>query len=152
MKNKVSVITAVASVCVLLVSLTVTLLDALIPLSIWDHPVLTLLFCLCCGFGVIALVLGIVKKSPWFTFLSSILLGLAIFYAVAHYVIWWLCLIVVLVFWIIMALVSFLRSGNRTESIALNRDENGNIVKMNYKIDGDKPAEEKELPEIKSFK
>ncbi len=151
-KSKLFVV--IASLIVLVASLVVMLCDALIPLNFWVHPALNFVFCLFVGFGVICMVLGFVKVSPWHFFLSAILLGLALIYALSQYIVWWIGLIIVAVIWAIFAILSFLIGGGKTEDIALNKSPN-------YKTYDQRKSEKekqnavntsKELPEIKSFK
>ncbi len=147
---------AVTLVCiaVLVVSLVITLLDALVPLKIWVHPALTFLFCLCVGFGVLLSVLGFARKSVFYFFLSAILLGLALVYALSNYIDWWIGVIVVAVVWAIFGCVSFIANGNRTEDIALNKSPDYKDYKQRKaeKEAAEQAEEKKELPEIKSFK
>ena len=141
-------------IAILVVSLTMTLLDALVPLEIWLHPALTFLFCICVGFGVLLTVLGFVNKSVFYFFLSSILLGLALVYALSNYIDWWIGVIVVAVVWAIFGCVSFIANGNRTEDIALNKSPDYKDYKQRKaeKEAAEQAEEKKELPEIKSFK
>ncbi len=147
---------SVASIAILVVSFAVMLLDAIIPLNIWLHPILTFLFCVFIGFGIIGLILGFSKKSPWNFFISAILLGLAFVYAfscsIPEY--WWISVVAVVVIWIIFAVLSFMVSGNHTEDIALNKSANYKNYEQR-KAEREKAESEKEekpLPEIKSFK
>lgn len=155
MKSKKSLVKGLISITILLLSLIFTLIDALVPLKIWTHPILNFLFCNFIGFGIFTLVLGFKKGSVWFFFLSSILLGLAFFYALVQYVAWWLCLLIVSVVWIIFAILSFMSNGSKTEDISLNKDENYKTFEQRKAEEKEKESSEKtkeELPEIKSFK
>ena len=147
---------SISAICIVAASVIFTLLDALIPLNVWTHPVLNFLFCIALGFGVMTLVMAFKHQSTWFFFVSAILLGLAFFYVLLQYVPWWICLIIVVAIWAIFAIVSVAAAGNMTESIALNKSSD-------YKTFEQRKAEEKEqraseektekpLPEIKSFK
>ncbi len=121
MKNK--VLNTTVSILILLIALTVTILDAVVPtLNIWIHPTLTFLFVLFLGFGIKTLVLGFMRKSAWNFFISAILLGFSFAYAFicTFTKIWWLAIIVVVVLWAIIALISIAYNGNGTEDIALN--------------------------------
>lgn len=147
---------SIASIAILVVSFAVMLLDAIIPLNIWLHPILTFLFCNFIGFGIICLILGFSKKSPWYFFISAILIGLAFVYAFAcsapEY--WWISVVAVVVIWIIFAVLSFMVSGNQTEDIAINKSSSYKNYEQR-KIEREKAEskkEEKSLPEIKSFK
>ena len=115
MASRKNLILGVISIAILLVSLAVMLLDIFVPLNFWTHPSLTFFFCAFVGFGITCFVLGFLNKSTWFFFLSSILLGLALFYAMMQYVAWWVGLIIVLVLWIIFAVLSVISLGKKTE-------------------------------------
>ena len=145
---------AVTSIIVLIVSLTVMLLDIFVPLAFWTHPVLNFLFCMFVGFGVICMGLGFSKTSPWYFFLSSILLGLALIYALMQYILWWIGLIIVGVIWCIFAVLSFIVAGNKTEDIALNKSPDYKTYEQR-KVETEEQEANKEpekLPEIKSCK
>ena len=111
------------SILVIIVALAFALCDFLIPLNIWTHPALNFLFVLCIGFGILTIVFGTVKGSPWYFFLSSILFGLALIYVLLQYIPWWIGLIITVSIWIIFAIISFISSGNKTENIALNESD-----------------------------
>ena len=145
---------AVTSIIVLIVSLTVMLLDIFVPLAFWTHPVLNFLFCMFVGFGVICMGLGFSKTSPWYFFLSSILLGLALIYALMQYILWWIGLIIVGVIWCIFAVLSFIVAGNKTEDIALNKSPDYKTYEQRKaeKEEQEANKEPEKLPEIKSFK
>lgn len=152
-----SLILCIASIAIIAISFTVMLLDALIPLNFWVHPALTLLFCLCIGFGIMTVTLGIINKSPVYYFLSAVLLGLALLYALINLVkFWWIGLIALVLLWVVMAIFSFMSAGNQTENIALNKspdykDYNQRKAEKEAK-EAEEEKEEKELPKIKSFK
>ncbi len=151
-----SKVVLLVSISILLASLTITLCDALVPLNIWVHPILTFLFCLLVGFGVMLFVLAFLCRSPFYFFLSAVFSGFALFYALVNCTKWWLGIIAVLVLWSIFACLSFLLNGNKTESIALNKSDD---YKDYQTRKAEKEAAEKEegekkneLPKIKSFK
>lgn len=157
MKSKKNLSLGITSVCILLASLAFAIVDAVCSLNIWTHPVLNFLFGIFFGFGIVALVLGFKKASPWFFFVSVLLLDPALFYVVVQYLEpWWLCVLIFGVILAIFAIVSLMVAGNKTEEIALNKSPD-------YKTFEERKAEEKEkaaaeeksekpLPEIKSFK
>ena len=149
--SKKQMLLAIVSLLVLLASLTVMLLDIFIPLDFWTHPVLNFLFCLCVGFGLISLVLGFINKSSWHFFISSILLGLALIYLLAQYMYFWIGLIIVACFLVVVCLLCFISSSNKTESIALN-DRPDYKDYHQRKAEKEAKEESQELPEIKSFK
>lgn len=152
--SKTRLAVSIAAIGIILVSLLVMLLDIFVPLNIWLHPVLTFLFCLFLGCGVLLLILGFARRSHWFLFLSSFLIGLAVFYALSQYVFWWLALIIVGVVWAIFGIMSFMCNGSMTEDIALNKSADYKNYEQRKaekdKLERSEPKEE--LPEIKSFK
>lgn len=154
--TKNQIIIGIISIAILLVSLVITLCDALIPLNIWVHPVLTFLFCIFIGFGVMSFVFGILKQFPMYYFISAMLLGLAFIYAFAaslpNY--WWISLIVAVVVWAVIGIISFLSAGNQTEEISLNKasDYKNYEQRKAEKEQVEKDRELEPLPEIKSFK
>ena len=152
-KNKAFLLVSIA---ILAVSLVVTLCDALVPLEIWVHPILTFLFCLFVGFGVALVILAFIARSPFYFFLSAGLLGFALFYVLVNYMEWWIGLIALLVTWGVFACLSFLVNGNRTEDIALNKSENYKDYKTRKAeretAEAKESESQKELPEIKTFK
>ncbi len=156
MKSKKRLLLGITSICILVLSLVFALLDALIPLNIWTHPVLNFLFGIFVGTGIVSLFLAFKNKLPWFFFISAIFLGFALFYVLIQYVPWWICLIIVVADWGIFTVTSYMVCGNQTEDIALNKSPD-------YKTFEERKAEEKEkakmeeqpekpLPKIKSFK
>lgn len=149
-------ISLIASIAILVVSLIITLCDALVPLDIWVHPILTFLFCAFVGFGVLLIVCAFIKHSPFYFFLSAAFLGLALFYAVINYTEWWIALIALFVTWGVFACLSFLVNGNKTEDIVLNKSENYKNYEQRraekQAAEASEEANPKELPKIKSFK
>ena len=156
MKTKRNLLLGIISICILVLSLAFALVDAIVPLNLWTHPVLNFLFGIFVGFGIMTLVLAFRKALPWFFFVSAILLSLAGLYVVCQYFVWWICIIIIVVFLAIFAVVSLMTAGNMTENIALNKSPD-------YKTFEQRKAEEKEkasgeektekpLPKIKSFK
>lgn len=143
------------SISILIVSLVITLLDAFIPLNIWVHPILTFLFCLAVGFGILCVVLAFIKKSAWCFFVSSILLGLSFIYAFSCSLKskWWISLIIVVIVWAILALSSIMHAGNKTEDISLNKSEEYKNYQQRKleREQAEKEKQEEPLPEIKSF-
>ena len=108
------------SILIVLFSIAFLLCDYLIPLNFWTHPILNFLFLLCAGFGVEIFVYAFINKSSWFVFVSSILLGLAIIYILAQFLVWWIGLIVIVSVWFIIIFINVIFIGNKTEDIALN--------------------------------
>ncbi len=152
-KNQLTV--AICSVAILLISLTVLLLDVFVPLNFWTHPALNFLFVLFLGYGITALVVGIVKRSSPYMFLSALLLGLALLYAFTNLLgKFWVALIIAVVIVAIIAIMSFMLGANKTETIALNEKEGYKNYqeRQQEKLEQEKNKEEEKLPEIKSFK
>ena len=155
MKSKRNIVLGVVSICILLVALTLALLEALVPFQIWpgfSHPTLDFLLCIFVGFGVMTLVFAFEKRSPWYFFLTASLLAPALFYVLIHFIPWWICLIVVFVLWAVSAIVSFMRAGNQTEDIALNKSPDYKNYEQRKAEESKEEKPEKELPKIKSFK
>ena len=155
--TKNQLIISIVSILISVTSLVFCILDFTGALKLWLtawHPILTFLLFMFIGFGVLTIVLGAVRKSPWLYFLSSILFGLSIFGILFHYLPWWICLIALVVLWIIIGLLSFVSAGNKTESIALNNSEDYKNYKERRaeKFQAEESKEKEELPEIKSFK
>lgn len=115
------------SIIIITVSLIITLCDALIPWGLWTHPILNFICIVFFGFGLLCFVYGIKKESPWYFFVSTCLLGLAIFYVLIHYIIWWLNLIIIGSIVAIVSIFSFILFGSKTEDIVINNDDNKNI-------------------------
>lgn len=156
MKTKKNLLLGIISICILALSLIFAIVDWAVPLNVWTHPVLNFLLGLAVGFGIMTLVLAFKNRSPWYFFLSVILFGLAALYITLQYIVWWLCLIVIVVLVAVTAITSIMVAGNQTENIALNKSPD-------YKTFDERKAEEKAkeaneekvekpLPKIKSFK
>jgi hypothetical protein len=142
-----NVLYGIISLCITLASLVLFVLDWAVPLNIWIHPVLTLLFALFLGFGLFCVILGISKKSSWFMFLSTILLSLALFYVLIQYITWWVCLIIVVFYAICSSIMSVIVCGNKTEMV--DTDE---IIKNGERVAPAVEETKEELPKLKSFK
>ena len=142
------------AILITLASFTIMLLDFLIPLKIWVHPILTFLLCMCSGFGVMSIVLAFIKKSPWYFFLSAVLLGLSVIYVMLQFLPWWIGVAGVGVLLIIIAIICFIVTNNKTDSIALNNSpEYKNYEQRKQeKIEQEKEQATEELSKIKSFK
>ena len=151
--NKKRLTLCIISIAILAVSLTVMLCDYLIPLSFWTHPILNFLFALFVGFGIMSLVLGVTNKSPWYIFTATGLLGLAIIYVLLQYIEWWIGVIFVVVVCAVMAIISVMRSGVKTEDIALNESpEYKNYKQRCAEKNSEEKSEREEIPQLKSFK
>ena len=132
------------------------IVDWAVPLKVWTHPILNFLFGLALGFGIISLTLACIRRSPWYFFLCAILLGLALFYVTVQYVVWWLCLVIILVLMAVTIITSLMVAGNKTEEIALNKSPDYKSFEQRKAEEKEKEAkeekQEKPLPQIKSFK
>ncbi|MBR0190070.1 MAG: hypothetical protein IJQ23_06765 [Clostridia bacterium] len=156
MKSKKNLLLGILSICIFALSLTFAIVDWAVPLEVWTHPVLNFLFGLAVGFGVTTLVLAFKNRSPWYFFLSVILLGLAALYVTLQYIVWWLCLIIIVVLVAVTAITSVMVAGNKTEEIALNKSPDYKTFEERKAEEKAKEAseekQEKPLPQIKSFK
>ncbi|MBE7083606.1 MAG: Trep_Strep domain-containing protein [Clostridiales bacterium] len=150
--SKSKMLVGILSIAILVVSLVVMFCDIFIPINFWVHPVLNFLFCLFTGFGIVAIVLAFINKSSWYFFICAILLGFALLYALINYIEWWIAIIVAVVFAIIISLLSFITSSNKTESIALNASPDYKNYEQRKAEEQSVKEETEELPEIKSFK
>ena len=145
---------SIVSLAILLASIVFLLLDVLLPIGLWTHPALNFFFVMFLGFGVLSLVLGFSNSSPWFFFLSGLQLGLCIVYALIQYVDWWVAVLVAVGIWIIFAIISFIKAGNKTEEIAMNTspDYKNYQQRKAEKAELEASKQPEELPTLKSFK
>ena len=152
--SKKQLLISVVSLLILVASIAFLLLDVLLPIGLWTHPALNFFFVMFVGFSVLTLVLGFSKASPWYFFLSGLLIGLCAIYALIQYIEWWAALLVVLGIWIIFAAISFIKAGNKTEEIAMNTSsEYKNYEQRKAEKQALEQAKEpEELPKLKSFK
>ncbi|MBE7087489.1 MAG: hypothetical protein E7369_04225 [Clostridiales bacterium] len=145
----------VIALCILVLSLAMTIIDWAVPLNLWIHPLLNFVFFIFCGFGVFSFVLGFIKKSPWYFFLSAGLLALSVLYVLISYkMVWYVTLLIVVCVPAIIALLSLIVNGNKTEDIALNKSDDYKTYEERkaFKEAAEKEEPQEELPEIKSFK
>ena len=147
-------IVGIISIAIILVSLALVLVDIFIPVKIFSHTVLNLVLFMPTGFGLLCFVLALIDKSPWYFFLSAVLLGVALFYLLLHYIFWWLSLIFAVLLISIIANLSIIFVGYKTEDIALNKSPDYKDYKQRKeeKLMAEKEEKVEELPEIKSFK
>ena len=147
------ILVGIISIAILVAALVFALVDALVPLKIWTHPILNFLFIAAVGFGCLALVLGFAGKKSFWLFIGNIIFALGICYVLAQFLEWWLCIIIPIAVIVIMAIISFLVVGNRTED-ALNKDKNYKTYEQRKAEENAAKAQEEkpELPKIKSFK
>jgi len=153
-KPKNQVLLSIISILIITVAIAVMICDWAVPLNIFMHPVLTFFMIVFGGFGILCYALGGVKKSSGFFLAGAFQIGLVIIYVlICVRVYWYIALIVMLSFWTITGIVTFLVCGNKTEEIALNKSSNYKDYKQrNAEQQKDDNTEKEELPEIKSFK
>lgn len=153
-KSKNQVLLSIISILIIIVAIAVMICDWAVPLNIFMHPVLTFFMIVFGGFGILCYALGGVKKSSWFFLIGAFQIGLVIIYVlICVRVYWYIALIVMLSFWTITGIVTFLVCGNKTEEIALNKSSNYKDYKQrNAEQQKDDNTKNEELPEIKSFK
>ena len=145
-------ILALTSLVIVLASLVVCLLDAFTEFSFGIHPILTFIFCLFAGLGILCFALGFIRKSSWQFFLSAILLGLSLTYVLALYVSpWWIIPIILFAFFTVVALISYMMGSNKTER-ALNDAPEYKTYAQRKAEKANETEEKVELPKIKSFK
>lgn len=144
----------VVSIIILLVSLAITLCDALIDgFDFWTHPILNFLFLVSTLYGFFVLIKGFFTKNPWEFFIAGILLSLSLLYVLLHYTFVWLTLLILFCFIAGIALTSLAVCGNKTENIALNKNEDYKDYKTRMAEKNKQEDEEvKEEVVIKSFK
>ena len=149
--KKSNLVIGIVSILIVLASLTFMLCDIFIPIYLWYHPVLNFLAFILIGFGVLCLVLGIIKKATFYYFLSILFLAPAIFYILIQYIKWWIVSVIIICLCSVLAIIGVILFGNKSESIALNESPNYKNYKERY---AEKQANEiqEELPKIKSFK
>ncbi|MBE7089903.1 MAG: hypothetical protein E7362_03765 [Clostridiales bacterium] len=149
-------ILGISSIAIFVVALAVMLMDWFIPLNLLFHPAANFAAILFLGFGIMTLVLAFRNKSPWFLFLSAILVGLCLLYVLLYVLLpdWWIAVVVVVAVWAIYAILSVTLFGNKTEAIALNKSpEYKNYEQRKAeKEEAEANKEEEPLPELKSFK
>ncbi len=144
----------VVSILTLLISLAITVCDAVIEgFDFWTHPILNFLFFVATLYGVYVLIKGIFTRNPWQFFISGILLSLALLYALLHYLFIWLTLVILFCFIAIIALTSLAVCGNKTENIAKNKSPDYKDYKTRMAEKNKQENEEThEEVVIKSFK
>ncbi len=152
--SKKQVFIGIISIIIFLSALILCILDWALPLNIYVHPTLTFLLVIFGGFGLMAFIFAVCKKSPWFFFCSALLLGPALLYIIINYLEWWIAMLSMVVFWIICVVLSVTICGNKTEAVAENASPDYKDYKQRKQEKEEKEAaiEEQPLPEIKSFK
>lgn len=146
---------AIVSVVIVLSALAFTLVDALVPLKFWTHPILNFFFILFAGFGIYYIISGLMFKSVGTYFCGASLTAVALIYVLAQYLVWWLIILILIVWLSVSGIIGNSTVGGHTE-YAKNKDKD-------YKTFDERKAEEKakaetetdkeqELPELKSFK
>ena len=139
---------------VLIASLAVTFINeyAIVPHSI--HSLLLFFIILGFGLGAVALLRGIVNKSPFFIFLSALALivALTLLLICVSDIVWWLIVLCNIVLAIMLMCVSLFVMGNKTEEIAMNNSPEYETYKERT---AKKAIEEEniqaEMPKLRSF-
>ena len=149
--KKSNLVIGVVSILIILASLAFMLCDIFIPIYLWYHPVLNFLAFILIGFGLLCIVLGVIKKSTFYYFLSVLFLTPAIFYILIQYIKWWIVLIILICLCSVLAILGVILFGNKSESIALNELPDYKNYKERY-AEKQANATQEELPKIKSFK
>ncbi len=144
----------IVMLCIFVVSVALLIVNYTMQINIGVHPLLNFAFLLAIDFGVLFAVMGFIKKSPAYFFLSAPLLALSLTYVLVCCLLpWWLILICALVVLVLISLFSLISAGNKTEDIALNKStEYKNYEQRKAEkeaLEDEKPEEE--LPQIKSF-
>lgn len=151
-KSKSRIISLSVSLLILVGALVFMICDWAIPIGLWTHPLLNFFAFLCVGFGITSIVFAFLRKSPWFFFLSGGLIALAGLYISIQYLVWWIAVIIFVFVFVVVALLSLMVAGNKTESIALNDSPDYKDYKARKFEKNSEAKETEELPEIKSFK
>lgn len=149
MKKQTKVL-AFISLCILVLSTAFLLVNEFVFKDFLVHPILNFLVFNALSFGALCIVLAFLKKSPWYFFLSAILFTLFALYLLLVLVDpWWISIIAVFVLFGVFTALSYMRCGNKTEDIALNKSDDYKNYKEREK---EKVEEKEEIPELKSFK
>lgn len=146
---------AVLSIAIVSVALLIMLLDWIIPLKLWVHPLLTFLLVCFAGFGLLSYFIAFIKRSPAFFFLGAFLLGLALVYVLICVGLkWYFSLIALAVLWITTIIIDYLIVGGfKTEFVENSSpDYKDYKTRISEKEEVNKNKETEELPKIKSFK
>ena len=157
MKKSTKII-GIFSIAIFLIALAVMICQFVMGFDFLFHPILNFLLIVFAGFGLFNLISGFVKKYPAYFFLSAILIGLSALYVLLVTVsAWWVAVVSCVVLIILIACLSLIVCGNRTEDIALNKDpEYKNYeerkVEKQQADELERKTEEENLPQIKSFK
>lgn len=141
-------------IVILLVSLTLTLLEAVGGLfSLFTHPMLNFLLYIFAFSGIFMLVNGITNKSNWQMFLSAIFLSLALFYVLINLLKAWIAILIVVCFVAFIILFSLAIIGNQTENISLNAkpDYKNYQTRIKEKYEAEDNTKKEDV-KIKSFK
>lgn len=120
------------------------------------HPVLNAVALAVLAFSIVSYIKAFTEKAPVYFMLGGILIGFVVLYVLIASLpeIWWIAVVITVAIWLITALTSFIVAGNKTEEIALNKspDYKDYNERMKEKYEQAKKEDNKELPEIKSFK
>lgn len=158
LKKEIKSIRLIFAVCTLLITVASTVVAIIDGVKEWQiavHPILTFLFLMLSGFGLLFLISGFVRRYPWHVFIGAGITFIALLYGLIDVfsVEWWIILIVMLAYVFIAFSLSFIIAGNKTEDIALNN----HVEYKNYKqrkeekLKLEQEDEQVELPKIKSY-
>lgn len=147
---------AIFALLITVASVVVSIVDGLNEWEIAVHPILTFLFLMLSGFGLLFLFSGFARRYPWHILIGSVIFFFALLYALIDVftIKWWIILIVMIAYVFVAFSLTFIISGNKTEDIALNN----HVEYKNYKqrreekLKLEEEQQNVELPEIKSYK
>lgn len=145
-------IIGIASIIILLLSLILMIMDFVLPLNLWTHPVLNFFFSLFIGLGITCIMIGLLKHRVFMFFIGILLSGLAVFYLIIQYFVWWIALISCFVYIAVLTIINILINGNKTDDIALNNSKDYRDYRNRAEKTDIEEEKQEELPEIKSFK
>ena len=148
---------AVGAFFVFALALVLTILEWTGSFTICSHPAWMFFFVLAAGLSVLLTVQGLLDKSPFFMMLAAILIVFALTYALIDWadIPWWVAVLADVVLVAAFVLLNFLRTGNKTEAIALNKyPEYKDYEQRKAEREEREKAEEENYvpPQIKSFK
>ena len=158
LKKDIKLVRLVFAICSLLITVTSTVIAIIDGVKEWEiavHPILTFLFLMVSGFGLLFLISGFVRRFPWHIFSGAVITFIALLYGLIDVfsVEWWIIVIVMIAYVFIAFSLSFIIASNKTEDIALNN----HVEYKNYKqrkeekLKLEQEEKEVELPKIKSY-
>lgn len=146
------IVSVSAAILVVIIAATLGILQASGVLKAnftWFEIIFTVLTV---GFGVICLVLGIVKKGGYETSIGMFLIAIGVVFSLIFARVYWVIVVIVAIALILITVLLTLLF-NAKRLIVERADEKPDYVPYTEKIDAAKNSEEETpLPEIKSFK